>query len=72
MTKQHEQMIEALATEKGILCVYSSDGKVEIKDQKESYTINNNNFAGTLLNISIKCDGKHYEFKNENKGDTNE
>jgi len=59
---------EFIKINKGVLCVYSLDGKAEVKDQKESYTINNNNFAGTLLNISIKCDGKHYEFKNENKG----
>lgn len=50
---------------KGRLEVFSHDGYAKITEAEEKYEARNSMFEGTILNISLQCDDRHYCFVEE-------
>lgn len=50
---------------KGRLEVFSHDGYARIDEKEEKYETRSSTFEGTILNISLQCDDRHYCFVEE-------
>jgi len=56
---------EFIRLNKGRLEVFSHDGYAKIDEKEEKYETRNSMFEGTILNISLQCDDRHYCFTTE-------
>ena len=56
---------EFVKLNKGRLEVFSHDGYAKITEKEEKYETRNSMFEGTILNISLQCDDRHYCFIEE-------
>jgi len=56
---------EFVKLNRGRLEVFSHDAYAKIDEKEEKYETRNSMFEGTILNLSLQCDDKHYCFAAE-------
>jgi len=60
-----DMLKEFVYTNRGILEIYSEDGYALFRPRKQEYGLLSSSFEGTVVNITLACDERHYRLVDE-------
>jgi anti-sigma regulatory factor (Ser/Thr protein kinase) len=60
---------EFIRLNRGALQIFSGDGRAVVTGTSETYYVEEEHFFGTLVNITFRCDDRHYFFASEKPSD---